>query len=141
MMPADIVLPRLECVRETGHQRGVARCPAHEDRNPSLTWRIADDGTLLIHCWAGCDAHSIVDAIGLKLRDLFIEQRIDRHRLDDDRIDYRQALAVLRHEAMVLLVATSDIAAGITLSKPDIERIQTAAGRIREVVTSAGVRL
>jgi hypothetical protein len=141
MTPAEAVLPRLECVRETGHQHGVTRCPAHDDKNPSLAWRIVDDGTLLVKCWAGCTTHDIVDAIGLKLRDLFAQPHVDRRRLVDDRIDYRQALAILRREAMVLLVATSDITKGIVLSAPDIERIQTAAGRIRDVVDSAKVRV
>src|SRR5262245_44808669 len=113
MTPAETVLPRLECLRETGHQRGVARCPAHADKKPSLTWRIADDGTLLVKCWTGCTAYDIVDALGLKLRDLFVRQHVDRRRLDDDRIDYKQVLAVLRHEAMVLLVFSSDIGAGV----------------------------
>jgi putative DNA primase/helicase len=32
----------------------VARCPAHVDRTPSLSIREADDGRLLLHCFAGC---------------------------------------------------------------------------------------
>jgi len=50
-------------------------------------------------------------------------------------------MAMLRHEAMVLLVATSDISQGVTLTAPDIERIQTAAVRIQDVIQSAGVRV
>ena len=140
MTPADTVLPKLECVRETGADRGVARCPAHEDKNPSLTWRICDDGTLLVKCWVGCSAHDIVAALGLKLRDLFVNQHVDRRRLDHQRIDYKQALAVLRLETMVILLAAGDIKKQITLSEPDIERVQIAAGRIREVIESTGMR-
>jgi hypothetical protein len=37
-----------------GRASGVIRCPAHEDRNPSLSWRRAADGRLLLHDFAGC---------------------------------------------------------------------------------------
>ena len=142
MTPAENVLPRLEGVRETGHQRGVARCPTHDDKNPSLAWNVKDDGMLLIHCWSHqCSKWDIVDAIGLKLRDLYPTQLIDRRRFNERRIHRDQAMAILRHEAMVLLVATSDISQGVTLTAPDIERIQTAAVRIQDVIQSAGVRV
>ena len=31
----------------------MARCPAHDDRAPSLSIRDADDGKVLVHCHAG----------------------------------------------------------------------------------------
>jgi DNA primase len=34
---------------------GTARCPAHDDRTPSLSIRDADDGKVLVRCHAGCD--------------------------------------------------------------------------------------
>ena len=34
----------------------VARCPAHEDHNPSLSLKDADDGRVLVKCHAGCHA-------------------------------------------------------------------------------------
>ena len=41
---------------------GMARCPAHADRIPSLA--IAEqDGRALIHCHAGCDQKSVVSAL------------------------------------------------------------------------------
>lgn len=42
---------------------GSARCPAHGDRNPSLTLNDASDGRLLAHCKAGCDFREIIDAL------------------------------------------------------------------------------
>ena len=43
-------------------RNGIARCPAHDDRHPSLS--IAErDGKLLLHCFAGCDYHDIVEAL------------------------------------------------------------------------------
>lgn len=44
----------------------IARCPAHGDRTPSLSLRIAADGKLLYKCHAGCDQATVTQA----LRDL-----------------------------------------------------------------------
>jgi putative DNA primase/helicase len=46
-----------------GHETGgswMARCPAHDDRKPSLSIRQGDDGKVLVRCHAGCEqAHLI----------------------------------------------------------------------------------
>lgn len=43
--------------------RGVVKCPAHEDRSPSLSWRLADDGRALLHCFSGCTFPEILAAV------------------------------------------------------------------------------
>lgn len=48
----------------------VAKCPAHDDKNPSLSLRDAD-GRVLVHCLAGCEQRAVVDA--LKNRGLWPE--------------------------------------------------------------------
>ncbi len=42
--------------------RGVIRCPGHEDRAASLSWRLANDGRALLHCFAGCTFAEILAA-------------------------------------------------------------------------------
>lgn len=49
----------------------IARCPAHEDRSPSLSIREGQDGRTLIHCFAGCTIESVCDALKIKVSDLF----------------------------------------------------------------------
>ncbi|MDA0591221.1 MAG: hypothetical protein O2820_10250 [Planctomycetota bacterium] len=46
-------------------------CPAHEDKNPSLSVTEGDDGRVLLKCWAGCSFEEILNAAGLKKSDLF----------------------------------------------------------------------
>lgn len=66
----DAIIGRIEGLRKSGHGwRG--RCPAHEDRAPSLSVRLTDDGKLLLRCFAGCRIEDIVAALGISLRELF----------------------------------------------------------------------
>jgi hypothetical protein len=51
--------------------KGTARCPAHDDKSPSLTIGVGADGRALVHCHAGCPADDVVDALGLAWSDLF----------------------------------------------------------------------
>jgi len=38
----------------------LAPCPAHEDNNPSLSIRDANEGRVLVHCHAGCDQSDVI---------------------------------------------------------------------------------
>lgn len=63
------VLDRLEQVRKA--PRGyLARCPAHEDRTPSLSVGVGADDRVLLHCFGGCEAVDIVAVLGLSMKDL-----------------------------------------------------------------------
>jgi Toprim domain len=44
------------------HGYGTARCPAHDDRTPSLSIRDGDT-RLLIRCYAGCDSRDVLEAL------------------------------------------------------------------------------
>lgn len=68
----DLLAAR-EC-KPTGQGTLSARCPAHDDGRASLSVSEGDDGRLLVHCHAGCDAGAIVTALGLKLGDLFTDK-------------------------------------------------------------------
>jgi hypothetical protein len=41
----------------------VARCPAHDDRKPSLSIATGKDGKVLLRCHAGCDQVQVIDAL------------------------------------------------------------------------------
>ena len=57
--------------RRTGADRWQARCPAHEDRFPSLSIREGQGGRVLIHCFAGCTHTAILAKLELAPTDLF----------------------------------------------------------------------
>lgn len=41
----------------------MARCPAHDDRAPSLSIAAARDGKVLVRCHAGCDQRDVIAAL------------------------------------------------------------------------------
>jgi len=53
----------------------IARCPAHDDQNPSLFLSTGKDGKVLLHCHAGCDQTQVIDA----LRALGLWEQRGRH--------------------------------------------------------------
>lgn len=55
----------------------TARCPAHDDRTPSLSIRDAEDNKVLVRCHAGCDQERVITA--LRRRGLWAEN--SRHSL------------------------------------------------------------
>lgn len=66
----NLILSKLTHVRKTSTGY-LAHCPAHDDKQSSLSITLADDGKILIKCFAGCSAEAVVKAIGLELKDLF----------------------------------------------------------------------
>jgi len=77
--PIDRVL---EALGRYGHHAArsgsgwTCRCPAHEDRNPSLSINAGSDGSVLVHCHAGCSVESVVEAVGLGMKDLFVHDAV-----------------------------------------------------------------
>ena len=51
----------------------VARCPAHDDRTPSLSLRDSSSGLVLVRCHAGCEQEHVIAA--LQARDLWEDKR------------------------------------------------------------------
>jgi hypothetical protein len=136
-MSADSILPRLEMVRPSGAGRWMARCPAHEDRGPSLSIRELDDGRTLIHCFAGCQPNDVLAALGLSLSDLFP---------DGGRLPGRgpfPAADVLRavlFEALVVVASGAKLRASEPLLPEEWERLMLAVERLQEASRLAGAR-
>jgi hypothetical protein len=113
-MDATALLERLEDVSPAGPGQHNARCPAHEDREASLSVGVGRDRVLL-HCHAGCGLGNIMEALGLSWRDIFLDmpepgpirvpsaQQIERamastsHRRDDGQVDPLPEASVLQH--------------------------------------------
>ena len=66
----DKVLAHLKGVR-TSLRGWKACCPAHADREPSLSIGLGEQGQVLLKCFAGCPIERITEAMGLTVIDLF----------------------------------------------------------------------
>jgi hypothetical protein len=130
-MDAENLIARLDAVRITGLGRWLARCPAHEDRHPSLAIRALEDGRTLLHCFAGCQIDSVVSALGLRLSDLFPSRPSD---YPPERRPWpaEDVLRAAAHEALIAAIAIQNVACGKPLSTEDRNRALLAAERLRD---------
>lgn len=72
--PIDTIISALKnngCSPKKSDDQWTAKCPAHDDRNPSLSVGLGKDGRVLIKCHAGCNTEDVVHRLGLGMRDLF----------------------------------------------------------------------
>jgi len=86
----DEFLDKLERVHR-GPSSVTARCPAHDDRNPSLSISEGENGRLLVKCHATCETEDVLKAMGLTFADISGEPYIET------RYEYRDELSTLRY--------------------------------------------
>jgi hypothetical protein len=110
--PITVMLGRLEKVTDRGGGQYSALCPAHEDKNPSLSIREIDD-RLLLCCHAGCYANEIVAAVDLSLAELFNTPR-NKHYVkslpSQRRFNHRALLLMINRELTKVAIAAHDMA-------------------------------
>jgi len=138
-MDAECLLYRLDGVIRTGEGRWSARCPAHDDRSPSLSVRL-DGDRLLFHCHAGCPPAAVPAAVGLRWSDLYADPWEAAYRVACAEGAHRAHRETLRRELvngvdmaverMILRIAAADLRAGRTLSIEDRGRVEVARLRV-----------
>lgn len=111
-MNADSLLSHLDGVRRTGPSRWLAKCPAHDDRKASLAIRELDDGRVLLHDFAGCEADDVLAAVGLTFDALFPERPFGEHKPERRPFPAADVLRAISLEALIVVLAASDIANG-----------------------------
>jgi len=87
----DNALSKIRVQKRTGN-RIQAYCPAHDDKNASLSIMVEED-RLLFYCHAGCSIDQILKATGLTYNDLFTEKppvNIYQYRKDDGSLAYEK---------------------------------------------------
>ncbi len=128
-MSAELLLSLLSKVRKMGPDRWMACCPAHNDKSPSLSIRECSDGRVLLHCWTGCGASEIIEAVGLTFDALFPEKLTDHTPRERQPFSHREAMAGLVPEVMFVAAASSDMLKG-PLKKQDHDRLIIAVSRL-----------
>ena len=144
MTPVELLLSRLQKVKGRNGS-WTACCPAHNDKGPSLAIREADDGRILLHCFAGCETLSVVQAVGMDMTDLFPPDNKRRDYPVEGKPRLKPAfyasdlIRILAFEALVVSICASDMRRGKTLSDEDNERLKVAQQRIEEVMHYANI--
>ena len=71
-MKIEEFLNYLKNVKKVRENQYMALCPAHNDKNPSLSIGLSENkNQILLHCYAGCSADDVLNTVGLKKKDLF----------------------------------------------------------------------
>lgn len=75
-MQLDEFLTHLDGVKKTGPTQYMACCPVksahkHGDRAPSLSVGKGNNGSIVFYCQGGCSQESVLQALGLSMKDLF----------------------------------------------------------------------
>lgn len=73
----SMILEKLDRVKKTGSDSAKSACPVPEhgkgrgDKHRSFHITRKNDGKILIHCFADCTTQEVVDALGIRMSDLF----------------------------------------------------------------------
>ena len=131
-MSIEVLMSRLDGVKETGPGKYLSRCPAHDDKSPSLAIKDGDDGRVLIHCFAGCETENVLSAIGMTFSDIMPERIGQDHSYKPvrHRISPRDALSTLDHESLVVAIIGADFLEHKEIDDETWSRLGIAVNRI-----------
>ena len=98
-----------------GDKQFTARCPAHDDRENSLSVSEGDTGKIVLNCFAGCKTEAVVSALGLSMRDLFNDE--PRRELSRQTYEYHDTSGTLLYRKTRM--DYSDAEKSCYFTKPD----------------------
>jgi hypothetical protein len=133
---ADLLLAKLDGVRQVAPGRWRAKCPAHNGENPSvLSVGETSDGTTLIKCFAGCNVAEVVSAVGLELHDLFprVEWKATgKHgsRPRRPRVDWPAAIEACERDLILVKIVLTQLSRREPINDEDASACQRAATRV-----------
>ena len=78
-MAIERILERLEGVANSGEQYR-AKCPSHQGSSQNLYLKETKEGMVLLFCHAGCSAGEVLEAIDMKLSDIYDQPTTHRER-------------------------------------------------------------
>lgn len=136
---ADNLLSRLDKVKKTGLNRWSARCPAHDDKGPSLVITEKEPGLILLKCFAGCSVHEVVGAVGLEISDLFPPRETHHGKPERRPFPAADVLRAVAFESLIVATAGAALLSGQPFSTVDRERLILAVSRIQAALTAGGL--
>lgn len=126
------ILSKLNKVTTKPNDKWLACCPAHNDKSPSLSVSLANDGKILLYCFAGCSIEEVTEALDIDLSELFPNNHFNRseyyHQLKQSQ--YKE---ILSNERLVVAMAEAEIKRSNKLSSKDTARHLLALSRIKKL--------
>lgn len=117
-------LQKVERLSPGNHQaRYRACCPAHDDKNPSLSITLANSDAILIKCWSGCSTEEVVGALGMEMTDLFPDTNKYHASPVKRPFSADQAAKVIASDAMTVAVAAAKLRKQEPLNQSDIDEM------------------
>jgi hypothetical protein len=101
-----------------------------------LSVREGEDGRVLVHCFGGCSVDQILVAVGMDMNDLFPPKRewsAPTAKAMKPRFYASDLMRIVSFEALVVMIAASDLSKGKKLNDRDMERMKLSCERIQEV--------
>lgn len=150
--PFDEIAARVEAAKENKPAPGLARamvcrCPAHDDKRPSMLVSETEDGRVLMHCRAGCTFDEIRQGLGLDPIDL-IPEHLRHARTDGNRSPHKgprfspwQALKALAVDVLTVEIAANQVHRGGWINNEDMAALAAARDRIRSTIEAGGFRV
>ena len=137
--PVDLLLPKLDLVKQSSSGKWRAKCPIHQDRNSrnrTLVITETDTGSVLIHCHAGCNFEEILSAVGLDASDLFPTDSYIQHTKHATKTqkNLRSIIERSRFAATLVEIGSRQLLNGQELSKRDLWILKGAAQDLRELL-------
>ena len=135
-MRIDDFLSRLNRVSQLPDGQYQASCPTamhkNGDRSTGLRIKVADDGRILVCCYAGCHVELVTQALGLTLSDLYPqpERRPGAIATRSPRYLSRDIATCLAYDAATASLALDYAAQGREFSTDDLQAMSASAGRL-----------
>jgi hypothetical protein len=142
-MSADLLLDKLDGVRQVAHGRWRARCPSHDGTNRDvLSIGETSDGTVLIKCFHGCSVAEVVQAVGLELHDLFprVEWQatgVHGSRPRRPRVDWPACILACENDLLLVKIVLAQIGRCEPINDEDASACQSAATRVYSLIQEA----
>ena len=127
-MSIQKVVDRLDFCKSAGANKWMARCPAHDDRGPSLSLtekphKVTGELTPLIYCHAGCSSEDVLAAVGLGWEDV-LPEKLEHNPAQRTRTPQKSL------DEWKVEIVMADLAAGKKLSEQDKSEARAAMQRL-----------
>lgn len=144
-MSINPILSKLDKVRKNGYNRWIACCPAHDDRNPSLSIAEPEPNKILIHCHAGCKTSNVLAAIDLEMTDLFPDNANELHFkplywASKEKNQQDQLAKDLALKKATLSIYEQDLKKGVKYSSADNKKYKDIFIEVRNLDNHMGVK-